>query len=173
MQRRTFVAASAASVPFARHRSAAPATDPDGADRPWTLRGSESFDLESTSVGDTFVVGVWPPNRAFLEARGLSAASELDLVYVLDGSWALNLAASICLLQLVDTVRPGFPPLLLVGVDYPEGRPNARTRDYTPPDDGSPQFPRLAEMLKLGATPQQTPGGRSGFSPSSGPSWTR
>ncbi|MFN0179179.1 MAG: alpha/beta hydrolase [Gemmatimonadales bacterium] len=130
---------------------------------PWALRGSESFDLESKSVGDTFAIGVWQPDPAFLKMRGISASSGLDVLYVLDGSWALNVAASLCMLQMADLVRPGFPPLLVVGVDYPEGRPNARTRDYTPADDGSFEHSRLREIMRLGSTPELTPGGAQRF----------
>ncbi len=124
----------------------------------WPLRSSEAFELESKAVGDTFAVGVWKPDPAFLGARGRPANEPLSLVYVLDGSWALNVAAVICNLQLVDLVRPGFPPLLLVGVDYPEGRPNARSRDYTMADS-VPESMR-APMSASAAT---TPGGAERF----------
>lgn len=100
----------------------------------WPVRGSEAFELESKEVGDTMAVGVWQPDPQMLAFRGLKPGDKLDLVYVLDGSWALGIAAAISTLQLADLVRPGFPPLLLVGVDYPEGRPNARSRDYTMKD---------------------------------------
>jgi predicted alpha/beta superfamily hydrolase len=124
----------------------------------WPLRGSEAFELESKAVSDTFAVGAWQPDPAFLKARGRSADEPLDLVYVLDGSWALNVAAVICTLQLADLIRPGFPPLLLVGVDYPEGRPNARSRDYTMAD--SVPEPMNAQ---LSANPATTPGGAERF----------
>ncbi len=127
--------------------------------QPWQLRGSQSFDIASKAVGDTFTIGVWQPDPAFLAMLGTSPAAGLDVLYLLDGSWSLNLASSICMLQLADLVRPGFRPLLLVGVDYPVGKMNARTRDYTMPDDGSVGHPMLRDVLKLGSIPEQTPGG--------------
>src|SRR5262249_54927192 len=78
---------------------------------PWPLRGSEAFELESKEVGDTMAVGVWQPEPQILAAFGRSADEKLDVVYVLDGSWALGVAATVCTLQLADLVRPGFPPL--------------------------------------------------------------
>jgi predicted alpha/beta superfamily hydrolase len=126
--------------------------------KPWPIRGSEAFELKSKEVGDTMAVGVWRPEPHILAAFGRSADDKLDVLYVLDGSWALGLAATVSMLQLADLVRPGFPPLLLVGVDYPEGRPNARSRDYTM-KDSAPKV--LAE--RLAATPATTPGGADKF----------
>ena len=125
---------------------------------PWPLRGSESFRFDSKAVGDSLAVGVWKPDLARLEGLGISVAQDqpLDLVYVLDGSWALAIAATICQLQLLDLVKPGFPPLLLVGIDYLEDKPNARTRDYTHND--------LATPLAPGELPaEQTIGGADRF----------
>lgn len=132
---------------------------PEGQSRsPWPVRGSEAFELVSKEVGDTMAVGVWQPDPQFLAARGLAANGKLDVVYVLDGSWALGIAAALCTLQLVDLVRPGFPPLLLVGVDYPEGRPNARSRDYTMKD-----YVPKAMTQALAANPATAPGGADRF----------
>ena len=124
---------------------------------PWPLRGSQSFVMDSDSIGDRLAVGVWQPDTAFLALAGRDAEMPpLDVLYVLDGSWALAVAATICQLQLVDLVKPGFPPLLLVGVDYPEDQPNARTRDYTHTD--------LATPLQPGdLPPEQTIGGADHF----------
>lgn len=124
----------------------------------WPLRSSDAFEVESKAVGDTFAVGVWQPDPAFLGARGQPTDQPLSLVYVLDGSWALNVAAVICNLQLVDLVKPGFPPLLLVGVDYPEGRPNARSRDYTMADSVPEPM-----STQLAASPATAPGGADRF----------
>lgn len=126
--------------------------------KPWPVRGSESFEIESKEVGDTMAVGVWQPDPAFLAARGVAAGAKLDVVYVLDGSWALGIAAALSTLQLADLIRPGFPPLLLVGVDYPEGRPNARSRDYTMKDS----VPK-AMAQALAANPATAPGGADRF----------
>ena len=126
--------------------------------KPWPVRGAEAFELESKEVGDTMAVGVWQPDPQFLAARGVAAGGKLDVVYVLDGSWALGVAATVCTLELADLVRPGFPPLLLVGVDYPEGRPNARSRDYTMKDS----VPK-AMAQGLAANPTTAPGGADKF----------
>jgi predicted alpha/beta superfamily hydrolase len=131
---------------------------PSQSKKPWPVRGTEAFDLESKEVGDTMAVGVWQPDPQFLAARGVPAGGKLDLVYVLDGSWALGIAAALATLQLADLIRPGFPPLLLVGVDYPEGRPNARSRDYTMKDS----VPK-AMAQALAATPATNPGGADKF----------
>ena len=93
-------------------------------------RASSSTPSRSATA---WAVGVWKPGAEFLALTGQADdLPPLDIVYVLDGSWALAMAATICQLQLVDLVKPGFPPLLLVGVDYPEGQPNARTRGLHP-----------------------------------------
>jgi predicted alpha/beta superfamily hydrolase len=128
--------------------------------KPWPVRGAEAFELESKEVGDTMAVGVWQPDPRFLAARGVAAGDKLDVVYVLDGSWALGIASALCTLQLVDLVRPGFPPLLLVGVDYPEGRPNARSRDYTM-KDAVPKA--MAAALAANPATATAPGGADKF----------
>lgn len=124
---------------------------------PWPLRESEAFEYQSRAVGDTMAIGVWSPPKAFLAKPG-EKTPPLDVVYVLDGSWALAMAAGICMLQYVDLIRPGFPPVLLVGVDYPAGRTNARSRDYTMADAvPSPMNEALS------ASPETTPGGADRF----------
>jgi predicted alpha/beta superfamily hydrolase len=125
----------------------------------WPLRNSESFELDSRAVGDRFAIGTWQPDPAFLAARGLKADGPLQLVYVLDGGWCLAAAAAIALLQLVDLVKPGFPPLLLVGIDYPEGRLGSRSRDYTMAD-AVPDDPMVDAMK---ANPLTAPGGADRF----------
>jgi predicted alpha/beta superfamily hydrolase len=122
----------------------------------WPLRGSESFEHRSTAIGDTLSIGVWRPDPAFLARLGRSV--ELDVVYLLDGTLALAPAATTVTLQLADLIRPGFRPLLLVGIDYPEGRPNARTRDYTMAD----AIPEAVRPM-LGTGPEATPGGADRF----------
>lgn len=125
----------------------------------WPLRNSDAFTLDSKSVGDTFAIGVWQPDSQFLAARGIAADREPLVCYVLDGSWALGVAAATCLLQLADLVKPGFPPLLLVGVDYPEGRVGSRSRDYTMADS----VPDHAMVRQLAANPLTKPGGADRF----------
>lgn len=140
--------------------ASAGATDLSGfknAGQPWPLRDTESFEYHSKAVGDKMAVGVWSPPKG-LPGGALADEKPLDVVYVLDGSWALGIAATICMLQYVDLIHPGFAPVLLVGVDYPVGRPNARTRDYTMAD----QVPSSMRE-KFSTTPETTPGGADKF----------
>src|SRR5688500_121450 len=95
---------------------------------PWPVRNSEAVEFRSKAAGDTMAVGVWSDSRQ-RPLRTVGKAAPLDIVYVLDGSFMLATAATACTLLAADRVNPGFPSLLLVGVDYPEDRPNARTRD--------------------------------------------
>lgn len=129
-------------------------------DSPWPLRGSESFEIASKAVGDTFAVGVWQPDTRFLAMTGRSAEADqpMDVVYVLDGGWALGMASAICTLQLVDLIKPGFPRLLLVGVDYPVGAINSRSRDYTMVDSAP-----KAMAEGLAASPKTATGGADNF----------
>ncbi|MEO8452800.1 MAG: alpha/beta hydrolase-fold protein [Gemmatimonadota bacterium] len=153
---------SAEARPLAGRRAGVSDPGPGGrqgqSKKPWPVRGSEAFELESKEVGDTMAVGVWQPDPQLLAFRGVAAGEKLNVVYVLDGSWALGIAAAVCALQLADLVRPGFPPLLLVGVDYPEGRPNARSRDYTMKDS----VPK-AMAQAMAATPATAAGGADKF----------
>lgn len=125
--------------------------------QPWPLRGSEAFEYESISVGDRMAVGVWAPPAAVL-ARSGDENPPLDIVYVLDGSWALGMAATICEMQYNDLLNPGFAPVLLVGVDYPVGQMNSRSRDYSMADSVPST---IAEALS--AIPQMKPGGADKF----------
>ena len=125
---------------------------------PWPLRNSEAFEFRSKAVGDTMAVGVWSNIRQS-PSRTVGKAAALDIVYVLDGSFMLATAATACTLLAADRVDPGFPSLLLVGVDYPEGRPNARTRDYTMKDS----VPAYMNKVLATGTPQTTPGGADQF----------
>lgn len=126
--------------------------------QPWPLRDTEAFEYHSKAVGDQMAIGVWSPPKTLPAMAPLGANPSLDVVYVLDGSFMLNIAAPICMLQYADLINPGFRPALLVGVDYPVGRPNARTRDYTMAD----AVP-AAMKAALGTTPQTTPGGADEF----------
>lgn len=126
--------------------------------QPWPLRGTEAFEYHSRAVGDKMAIGVWSPPKTLPAIAPLGENPPLDVVYVLDGSFALNIAATICMLQYADLINPGFAPVLLVGVDYPVGQPNARSRDYTMADS-VPAAMREA----LSASPQTTPGGADKF----------
>lgn len=124
---------------------------------PWPLRNSEAFEYQSSAVGDKMAVGVWShPNSNPL--RSDAKGPPLDVVYVLDGSFALAVAATICTLQSVDLVNPGYKPVLLIGVDYPVDAENARTRDYTMKDSVPPSISkRVAQASKI------VPGGADQF----------
>jgi predicted alpha/beta superfamily hydrolase len=124
---------------------------------PWPLRDSEAFEIESKAVGDTMAVGVWHAPERFLAKPG-EAMPPLDIVYVLDGSWALGIVAGIAMLQYVDLIHPGFRPILLVGVDYPVGRTNARARDYTMKGAVSASVQKAMSYM-----PETTPGGADKF----------
>lgn len=124
---------------------------------PWPVRNTESFEFQSKSVGDKFAVGIWHPDDRILKMSGREAKA-MDLVYVLDGSFALGLVSAICLLQLVDLIKPGFPPLLVVGIDYAVGDDNARSRDYTMADS----VPK-SMLESLNTSPKTAPGGADKF----------
>lgn len=125
--------------------------------QPWPLRNSEAFEYHSRAVGDKMAIGVWSPPKTLPAMAPLGDNPPLDVIYVLDGSFALNAAATICMLQYADLINPGFAPVLLVGVDYLVGQPNARTRDYTMADS-------VPAAMREGATsPQTTPGGADKF----------
>ncbi len=126
--------------------------------QPWPLRDSEAFEYHSKAVGDKMAIGVWSPPKTLPAMASLDKNAPLDVVYVLDGSFALGIAATICGLQYVDLIDPGFAPVLLVGVDYPVGQINARSRDYMMADS-VPAAIREA----LSASPQTTPGGAEKF----------
>jgi predicted alpha/beta superfamily hydrolase len=126
----------------------------------WPLRGSEYFEIQSAAVGDTMAVGVWKsPEHIRAVPNATGSPTKPQLVYVLDASVALALAASVGVLQSADLVRPGFPRLLFVGLDYPEGRRNARIRDYVPPGAVTESMMKKYE----GQPPEYVPGGADNF----------
>jgi uncharacterized protein len=133
---------------------------PVGTPSGWPLRGSEYFEIESASVGDRMAVGIWQLPAQFRAFRATANPMPLPkVVYVLDGSIALASAACLCMLQVVDLIRPGFEPLLLVGLDYVEGRLNARTRDYVPAGAAPESVTKHLE----GHPPEFHPGGADRF----------
>lgn len=142
-------------------------TDPAHGAGCWPLRDSVAFELSSKHVGSQFAIGVWSPasflaevaESAHLHGLNVPSTTALDVVYVLDGAWALGMAAGICQLQLADMVRRGFPPLLLVGIDYPIGTPNRRSRDLVM--DGAIPADMEQSLKSLG--PDKSPGGAANF----------
>ena len=158
MKRRDLLSATAvlaATSPLAGRLQAASTEGVEALNTPWPLRNSEGFVFHSKHVGDSLAVGVWQPPELFMQMIQ-AAGKPLDLVYLVDGSFALGQAAGIAGLQYADALKPGFPPLLLVGIDYLVDKPNARTRDYTHTD--------LAVKLTPGeTTPENTIGGADSF----------
>lgn len=126
--------------------------------QPWPLPESEAFEYRSKAVGDTMAIGVWRPPEVVRERAQIDESTPLDVVYVLDASFMLGITAGVCLLQYVDLIKPGFTRVLLVGVDYPIGRPNARTRDYTMADSVPSWFTQ-----RFPPNPETTPGGADKF----------
>ena len=125
---------------------------------PWPLRNSEAFEFQSTAVGDKMAVGVWShPRWSRLGADTKGPA--LDVIYVLDGSFALAPTSTICSLLAADLIDPGFAPVLLVGVDYVDDKLNARTRDYTMRDS----VPAYVTRMVSAGNPRTTPGGADKF----------
>lgn len=124
---------------------------------PWPLRGSEAFDYLSSAVGDKLAIGVWSHPKVDHLRKG-AKGPPLDVVYVLDGAFALAVAATICMLQSADLVNPGYKPVLLVGVDYPIDGENGRNRDYTMRDAIPPSLAKY-----VGQTPRIVPGGADKF----------
>jgi predicted alpha/beta superfamily hydrolase len=122
----------------------------------WSLPESEALEVWSEAVRDSFAIGIARP--APLPPAIAGAAGPPRLVYVLDGSFMLGMTAAIALLQRADLIRPGFPRLLLVGVDYPQGTPNRRSHDFTMEDS---VWPPMREALE--AMPGNTPGGAADF----------
>lgn len=59
--------------------------------QPWPVRDTEAFHFDSTHVGDRFAIGVWQPDPNFLSLSGGDQSEPMDVVYVLDGSWALGI----------------------------------------------------------------------------------
>jgi predicted alpha/beta superfamily hydrolase len=125
--------------------------------QPWPLRDTESFEYHSKAVGDKMAIGVWSPPKG-LPHTPADQNPPLDVVYVLDASFALGITATICMLQYADLINPGFAHVLLVGLDYPIGQANARTRDYTMAD----QVPSSLKE-RFSTTPETTPGGAAKF----------
>src|SRR5688572_5112280 len=74
--------------------------------QPWPLRNTDAFEYRSKSVGDAMAIGVWSPPETLPAIAPLGANPPLELVYVLDGSFALNIAAAICMLQYSDLIDP-------------------------------------------------------------------
>lgn len=128
-----------------------------GMGNPWPLRDSEAFEYQSKAVGDKMAIGIWSPPEMFFARMG-KKKPPLDIIYVLDGSFMLGMAASMCLLHTGDALNPGFTPVLLVGLDYPIGQINSRSRDYMPVNSAPPSMKE-----KLFALPQTTPGGADKF----------
>lgn len=96
----------------------------------WPVRGSDYFEFKSKVVKDKFAIGVWQPTCDVVK-KSEDNLRPLNVVYLLDGKFMLGVAVSTCTMLSVDLIKPGFPKLLLVAIDYLEGEKNQRNRDFT------------------------------------------
>lgn len=125
----------------------------------WGLSESEAFEVRSEAVGQSFAIGVARPMaHAAPGPDETTDAGPPRLVYVLDGSPLLGMTATIARAAQFDMFRPGFPPLQLVGIDYPWGSTNCRSRDYTMNDSVRPDM-----VTMLSGSSQTAPGGADNF----------
>src|SRR5262245_1827250 len=81
--------------------SAAPARAEDfggfkNTGQPWPLRDSAAFEYQSKAVGDKMAIGVWSPPKRLPGMAALGDNPPLDVIYALDGSFALSMTAAIC-----------------------------------------------------------------------------
>ncbi|MDE2782289.1 MAG: hypothetical protein OXK77_04975 [Gemmatimonadota bacterium] len=96
--------------------------------RPFEIYETETFVMNSASVGDDFLIAVSLP------ASYGTGERSYRLVYVLDANISFGMTVEIARLFQVDLIRPGMPEMVLVGIGYPEP-PMAgilRARDLTP-----------------------------------------
>ncbi|MEM1133529.1 MAG: alpha/beta hydrolase-fold protein [Pseudomonadota bacterium] len=123
-----------------------------------SIADSEALEIFSNEVGDRFSVSVWRDVQ-FSKLTGTYDPNQThDVVYALDGKWMLPIAAQVALSELIDPASQGFPRLLIVGIDYIEGTPNARLRDYMPANAIPEQYRLIPQT-----TPETTPGGAAQF----------
>lgn len=113
---------------------------------PFTIDGSEVFELECAAVGDTLQITVAPP------ALYDSFQYPLPTLYILDGNLCLPIASSIArTLQFV--AFGAMPPVLCVGIGYPANPIEVmalRSRDLTPTVAELPPSPIPMDRHGLG-----------------------
>ena len=118
---------------------------------PAWVSGSQSFNLVSNIVGQTFTIDVAPPPLASAPDR------PLPVVFVLDGDHLFATVAQTARSLQLD--RGGLPPMLIVGIGYrSSGAGGAkpplglRTRDLTPSHDA-----RYVAMMRAAPPPFTLP----------------
>lgn len=113
---------------------------------PFTIEGSEVFELKSAAIGDTLQITVAPPHLYD------SFQYPLPTIYVLDGNLCLAMASSIArTLQFV--AFGAIAPVLCVGVGYPADALEVmalRGRDLTPTVAALPPSPIPMDKHGLG-----------------------
>jgi hypothetical protein len=113
---------------------------------PFTIDGSEVFELKSAAIGDTLQITVAPP------VLYDSFQYPLPTIYVLDGNLCLAMASSIArTLQFV--AFGAMKPVLCVGIGYPADPLEVmalRSRDLTPTVAEMPPTPIPMDKYGLG-----------------------
>ena len=133
MDRRRFVgtATATAAAPLLACRGTedeGEAQAPAPERRPFEIYDTETFVMNSTNVGDDFLIAVALP------ASYGTGEQSYRLVYVLDANISFGMTVEIARLFQLDLIRPGMPEMVLVGIGYPDP-PMAgilRARDLTP-----------------------------------------
>lgn len=119
--------------------------------RELTLPLMETFNIESSHVGDEFEINVALP-----ASYGLSDQS-YPLVYLTDANFIFAMAAQIAGFARIDLIEGPLPELILVGIGYPVGADlmkvmfDLRNRDLSPagsvPEDFVETFSQQAKTL--------------------------
>jgi uncharacterized protein len=113
---------------------------------PFTIDGSEVFELKSATIGDTLQIAVATPHLYD------ALQSPLPTLYVLDGNACLPIASSIArTLQLL--ALGSMSPVLCVGIGYPADMLEImalRSRDLTPTVAEMPPSPFPMDKHGLG-----------------------
>jgi len=139
MNRRRFVgtATATAAAPLLACRGTGDASEDQagGGDQPPAQRNgpfeiydTETFVMNSTNVGDDFLIAVSLP------ATYGTGEQSYRLVYVLDANISFGMTVEVARLFQLDLIRPGMPEMVLVGIGYPAPAMAGvlRARDLTP-----------------------------------------
>lgn len=144
MNRRGFLgtAAATAAVPWLGCSGSQAADDEQAGGQEkgiFEIYDTDSFVMNSTNVGDDFLIGVGLP------ASYGTGEQSYTLAYVLDANIAFGMTVEIARLFQLDLIRPGVPELVLVGIGYPDPyrMGTLRARDLTPAGSLSDEFDDL------------------------------
>ncbi len=96
--------------------------------RSFEIYDTETFVMNSTNVGDDFLIVVSLP------ASYGTGEQSYSLVYVLDANISFGMTVELARLFQLDLIRPGMPEMVLVGIGYPVPQMAGvlRARDLTP-----------------------------------------